>query len=128
MYIGLTSNQIIKIHDLQIKEHGGLPGIKEPGYLELLADKPFTDYYGTEQYPGLFLKAAVYFEGIATAHVFNDGNKRTAVLVTYTFLSLNGYDLECDWEELFHLSIEVAQGRVPIDNLSVWLEGHCVRL
>ncbi|OME79615.1 death-on-curing protein [Paenibacillus sp. FSL A5-0031] len=128
MIIGLSAKQINMIHDLQLHKYGGLSGVKEPGYLELLAEKPFTEYFGEEQYPGLFYKAAVYFEGIAAAHAFNDGNKRTSVVVTYTFLQLNGYELEADWMELFETAISVAQKKMSLGNLSQWLEKNSKRI
>ncbi|WP_088834392.1 type II toxin-antitoxin system death-on-curing family toxin [Paenibacillus tyrfis] len=127
MYIKLTAQQIKEIHDQELKESGGLPGIKEPGYLELLADKPFSDYFGQEQYPGLFCKAAVYFHGIATAHAFSDGNKRTAVLVTYTFLLVNGYELDADPDELFEVTIRVATKAMSLQQLEIWLERNSIR-
>ncbi len=39
-----------------LEQEGGLSGDKEPGLIDLIADKPFTDYFGEEQYPGLFMK------------------------------------------------------------------------
>lgn len=86
MYISLTAHQIRKLHDPVLKAYGGVPGEKDPGLIDYISDKPFISFGGYEQYPGLFLKAAVYFHGIATGHYFNDGNKRTAVLSSLTFI------------------------------------------
>lgn len=38
--------------------------------------------------------AAIYIVGIAKAHAFPDGNKRTSFLSAAYFLDLNGYALE----------------------------------
>lgn len=128
MYVGLTPDQIIQIHDLQLEETGGLPGIKDRGYIDLLSEKPFSTLFGEEQYPGLFLKSAVLMHGIILAHCFNDCNKRTAVVCTYTFLYLNGYELVADQDELFDVTIAVAKKEIDLHKLSRWLEKNVVKI
>lgn len=127
MYVKITPEQIRAIHDEELQQSGGLSGMKDPEYLELIADKPFTDYFGSEQYPGLFLKAAVYFHGLATVHCFSEGNKRTAVIVGYTFLAANGVELNADEEELFSVAIQVAIKRMSLEDLARWLERNSIR-
>ncbi|MBA9088577.1 death-on-curing protein [Fontibacillus solani] len=128
MYVSLTSEQIIQIHDMQLAETGGLSGIKERGYIDLLSEKPFSTLFGEEQYPGLFLKAAVLMHGIISAHCFNDCNKRTAVVCTYTFLYLNGYELIADQDELFEVTIRVATKKIDLHKLSYWLQKNTRRI
>lgn len=70
MYVQLTVDQIIEIHDMELSNSSGLQGIREPGYLNLISEKPFSEFYGEEQYPGLFLKAAVFMEGLIKSHCF----------------------------------------------------------
>lgn len=41
----------------------------------------------------IVIQTAVLIEGIAMAHSFIDGNKRTALLAGVTFLDINGYEL-----------------------------------
>ena len=124
MFIALTVEQIIELHDDAIAEDGGLVGVKDPGYVELIAEKPFQDYFGQELYPGLFMKAAVYFHGIATAHAFFDANKRTAVYTCLTFLALNGSPLEAEWDELFEVAIKVATNEMGLHDLADWIADH----
>ncbi|WP_239713432.1 Fic family protein [Paenibacillus sp. 19GGS1-52] len=85
MCIQLTPHQIIEIHDSELAESNGLAGIREPGYLNFISEKPFSVIFGEEQYPGLFLKAAVLLDGLISSHCFFDANKRTGVLATYVF-------------------------------------------
>lgn len=61
MIVKTTKQQILRFHDFVLQQHGGLQGIREPGYLDLIIEKPFTDYFGEEQYPGIFMKTAVYW-------------------------------------------------------------------
>jgi len=122
MYVKLTPEQIIAIHDEELSTTGGLSGIKDRGYIDFLSEKPFSEYFGEEQYPGLFMKAAVLMHGIILAHCFNDCNKRTAVLCTYTFLYLNGYELIADDDELYEITINVATKKIDIENLAEWIK------
>lgn len=122
MYIQLTPHQIIEIHDAELAESNGLAGIREPGYLDFISEKPFSVIFGEEQYPGLFLKAAVLMDGLISSHCFFDANKRTGVLVTYVFLGINGYELDADPEELFNVAIKVATQKMDIHSLAAWLE------
>jgi len=114
------------IHDSELEAAGGLAGIKDPGYLELIIDKPFTEYFGEEQYPGLFFKAAVYMHGLATAHCFFDANKRTALLTALTFLDLNGFEVNAPWEDLFEVTIRVATKEMDVWELAEWLKLNSV--
>ena len=42
----------------------------------------------------VYKKAAVLFEGFIRGHIFADGNKRTALLVTFVFLKKNNITLD----------------------------------
>ena len=53
-------------------------------------------------------QAAFLLCGIAENQPFIDGNKRTALVVTLTFLELNGYLVDLTEEELFELMYQVA--------------------
>ncbi|WP_338709242.1 type II toxin-antitoxin system death-on-curing family toxin [Paenibacillus amylolyticus] len=128
MYVRLTANQIIAIHDQELAISCGLSGLREPGYLEFIADKPFTEVFGEEQYPGLFLKAAVLMSGLIQSHCFNDANKRTGVLTTYIFLNVNGYELDANEEDLFRMAIRVATNDVDNSVLAKWLEQNSYRI
>ncbi|MNB81143.1 Toxin Doc [compost metagenome] len=122
MYVKLSTDQIIEIHNAELAASHGLAGIREPGYLDFLSEKPFSVVFGVEQYPGLFLKAAVLMEGLIVSHCFFDGNKRTAVLSTYVFLGLNGYELDAGEDNLFETTIKVATKRMDIEQLAEWLK------
>lgn len=72
-------------------EHGGPgAGVADRAGIEAGAHRPQSGGFGTERYPDLWSKAAVYMHAFATTQYFTDGNKRTAWLAAMTFLSLNG--------------------------------------
>ena len=55
-------------------------------------------------------QAATLLWGIAENQPFIDGNKRTALVVTLTFLELNGYTVELSQDEIVDLMFEIAAG------------------
>lgn len=100
MIIYPTAPAIIDIHNSVIKKSGGLAGVKDIGQLEsVLAHIQNPDYYPT------FLDQITHLVySIAKFHIFNDGNKRSAILSGALFLTLNNYDRSID---LFVRGMEV---------------------
>lgn len=118
----LSIEELKYIHDTMLERYGGLAGERNAGMLEYVCEKPFLNTFGQEQYPGLFIKAAVLMYALARGHYFNDGNKRTASMATYVFLLKNGYELVVTEEELYETIIKVAVGDIKEDTLETWLK------
>lgn len=64
--------------------------------------------------------AAAYAFGIARNHPFVDGNKRTAFVVSVTFLALNGVELEIEPVDGLSTFEALAQGAISEDELAGW--------
>ena len=62
--------------------------------------------------------AATYAVVIAVGHVFNDANKRTAVIAMDTVLRRNGISLKFDADKFGQVIIKVAQGIVDETELA----------
>ena len=77
----------------QIREHGGLPGVRDENGLEAALARAQQKWH-SEPDSDVATLAAAYAFGLAKAHAFNDGNKRTAFLTTVIFLGLNRKDLD----------------------------------
>src|ERR1700741_1391270 len=63
-----------------------------PRDLNLLASavgRPQTSLGHEEKYPTLLLKAAALFHSLVKNHAFHNGNKRTGLMATLTFLDRN---------------------------------------
>ena len=89
--IWLTREQVLAFHEEQLREHGGLAGIRDENAREgALARPPNLFHYEKGDLPAL---AAAYAQGIAKNHPFHDGNKRAAFICAYVFLGLNGMEL-----------------------------------
>lgn len=65
--------------------------------------------------------AAAYAFGIARDHPFVDGNKRTALVATRTFLLLNGVDLKATQDEKYLTFLSLAQGELTEAALAEWI-------
>jgi death on curing protein len=107
------------IHDDQIAAHGGGYGLLNAGMLESALARP-QNLYVYEQ-ADLFYLAAAYGYGIAKNHAFIDGNKRTAFMVMFTFLQVNGWRLVVPEPEVVVTMQQVANGIVTESLLADWL-------
>lgn len=70
---------------------------------------------------GLAQIAAAYAFGIAKAHAFVDGNKRTAFVTSLTFLRLNGYAFRPPAVEGVRMMEDLAAGQIGELDFTQWL-------
>ncbi len=124
----LSAETILVLHSEVIDASGGSHGVRETGLLAALAEKPRASFGGTDLYPDLFTKAAVYLEAVANYHVFIDGNKRTGFVVAARFLFENGYDFMADDEAIVSFMLEVARDKTAIADIAVWLRTHARKI
>ncbi len=118
----VTEKIVLAIHDDQLAQHGGSPGIRDENLLGASLARPkhlFT--YGN---PTIFDLAAAYGYGLAKNHPFIDGNKRTAFMVMYTFLGLNNY-----WLEVSEMEVVVKMEGLTMDtetqeSIALWLSNN----
>jgi len=121
-WIWVALDVAIAAHAEQIAEHGGGEGIREAGLLDSAMARPQNlALYGD---PDVSELAASYAFGIARNHPFVDGNKRTAAVVSETFLVLNGHVLTATDAELVITFVALAAGELSEDELTVWFRDH----
>ncbi|ACF43633.1 type II toxin-antitoxin system death-on-curing family toxin [Pelodictyon phaeoclathratiforme] len=120
----LLDGVVIAIHDEQIAEHGGSPGIRDVGLLSSALARPQNQAnYGE---PSLFDLAAAYAYGIIRNHPFIDGNKRTGFLAAYVFLNINGWELMLSEAEAINAVLALAAGEMDEPRFSNWLKNKSV--
>lgn len=108
----------LAVHAEQITEHGGGEGVRDPNLVEsALARSQNLVAYGD---PDAAALAATYAYGIARNHPFVDGNKRTAAVISETFLLLNGYTLVASDAELVIAFLALAAGELSEAELAAW--------
>ena len=110
---------IIVIHDRQIARHGGAPGLRDRALIETGAARALNR--STYAEPTLFELAAAYAFGIAKAHAFIDGNKRTAFVTALTFLRLNGLGFRPDPADGVRRMEDLAAGSLGETAFADWL-------
>ncbi|HEY2867557.1 MAG TPA: type II toxin-antitoxin system death-on-curing family toxin [Pyrinomonadaceae bacterium] len=109
----------LAMHSEQIAEHGGTAGVRDPGLLESALARPQNFLAYGEDVDTAAL-AASYAFGLAKNHPFLDGNKRTALVVSVTFLNLNGYDFDATPSETYTQFLGLAEGLISQEQLSTW--------
>ncbi|MDJ0533904.1 MAG: type II toxin-antitoxin system death-on-curing family toxin [Xenococcaceae cyanobacterium MO_207.B15] len=118
----VTEKIVLAIHEDQLAQHGGSPGIRDKNLLGASLARPkhlFT--YGN---PTIFDLAAAYGYGLAKNHPFLDGNKRTAFMVMYTFLGLNNYWLEVAETEVVVKMESLTMDTENQESIALWLKDN----
>jgi len=111
----------------QLREHGGLPGVRDENGLEAALARPQQKWH-YEPDTDLATLAAAYAFGLAKAHAFTDGNKRTAFLTAVVFLGLNGKDLDATEAEVVQVMTALAAGSLAEAAMATWLRERLTRL
>lgn len=94
-----------------------LRGIKDTNLFNSALYEPKQTFDKKELYSTILMKASCYLRSFAMNHPFFDGNKRTALLATITFLEKNGYEVKADNEKLFKLVEKVVKGKLSISSI-----------
>lgn len=121
----LLKEAVLAMHARQLAEHGGGEGLRDDGLLQSALQRPLDKLaYGE---PDLFDLAASYAYGIARNHPFVDGNKRTALVASRTFLLINGYQITASKEDRLSTFLALAAGTVTEEQLASWFREYAVR-
>ena len=123
----ISKKAVLAMHSQQLAEHGGSDGIRDETLLDSALAKPLNVLAYADD-PTIFRLAASYAFGIARNHSFVDGNKRTALVVSMTFLDLNGWDIIALKEDVYVTFLHLAEGSLSEEELSAWFATHAVAL
>jgi len=115
------------MHNEQLSEHGGSDSIRDETLLDSALAKPLNVFAYADE-PDIFRLATSYAFGIARNHAFVDGNKRTALVVSLTFLDRNGWDIVAPKEDVYFTFLYLADGSLSEDELTAWFTKHAVPL
>ncbi|MGO7369795.1 type II toxin-antitoxin system death-on-curing family toxin [Rhizobium ruizarguesonis] len=122
----LSRQAIENMHDEQIAEHGGLPGLPDANALETSLARPLNKAaYGETD---IFILAAAYLYAIVRNHPFVDGNKRTGYLAAFTFLYINRYVINADNAQVIAFVLEVAAGEIDEEGATRFLRDFSIPL
>lgn len=121
----LTRVVVDAIHSDQLREHGGLSGVRDEGVLESALARP-RQAWAYSRRPDLATLAAAGGFGIVRNHPYRDGNKRVGFLAIVTFLGLNDWDLDVTDAEVVTEMLDLAAGRVSERELAQWIRERMV--
>ena len=111
------------IHNDQLREHGGLPGIRDENVLESALARPRQKWHYAED-ADIPTLAAAYAFGLSKNHPYRDGNKRIGFLALATFLGMNGFELDATDAAVIAEMLALADGRVSENELIDWVRAH----
>jgi len=121
-WVWIAVDVAVAAHAEQLAEHGGGEGVRDMRLLESAMARPQNlASYGE---PDAAELAAAYAFGIAPNHPFVDGNKRTAAVVSETFLILNGRSLAASDAELVVAFLALAAGELSEEEMADWFTDH----
>lgn len=122
--INLTVNEIIFLHEKLIQRTGGMSGLRDIGMLESAVYNVIQSFGEQDAYPTPFERAARLAYAIIMNHPFNDGNKRTGILVMLITLRLNNISIKYTQDELIVLGLSIADGNKRYKDILAWMKSH----
>ncbi len=114
---------VLALHEDLLAEYGGAPGIRDETLLESALARPHHLF--AYENPDIFTLAVAYISGLVRNHPFIDGNKRTAFMIGYAFLSRNGKELTAPEAEATAIILDLASRKIKEEELAAWLRKNC---
>lgn len=124
-FLGL--DEVLEIHQDQIRRYGGAAGIRDMGLLQSALAMPQAGVQGKYLHADLPEMAATYLFHLVKNHPFVDGNKRVGAVAALVFLAMNGAGVRCTNEDLAGMVLDVARGRIEKSSVAEFLRGHAGR-
>jgi death-on-curing protein len=118
----LAKDLILAIHDEQLAEHGGRPGIRDMGLLESALVRPLNRAAYADV--TVFDLAAAYAFGIVRNHPLVDGNKRVALLAAALFLIEHDVEISASDDAVVTSVLSLADGSLDEEGFALWLHNN----
>ena len=120
----LRADLVLAIHEAQLAEHGGMPGIRSAELLESALARPRTTAEPVPHADAVTI-GSMYAIALARNHPFVDGNKRVAWAALRTFLSLNSVTLTFERAAAVHETVALAAGERTDEAFTAWVRRSC---
>jgi death-on-curing protein len=117
----LTLDDILAIHAEQLQLYGGSAGFIDRAIVESATEQPRMTMFGQYLHPQIKDMAAAYLYHFAASQGFADGNKRTALVAAVEFLGRNGYSLDCTNDEIYDITMRVANHLMNKQDIADWI-------
>ena len=120
----LTLSEVLLILEDQIRNYGGMYGLRDINLLSSAIYMPEAGFGGLYLHDTIPAMAAAYAFHICQNHPFIDGNKRVALASSLVFLDINDYDFICKDETLYNKIMSVAKGEIKKEVLVNFYEKY----
>ena len=124
----ISVKQALEIHDILVKQFGGLIGIRDLGGLKSALARPFQTFGGEDLYSDFFAKAAAIGESIIINHPFIDGNKRTGYVLMESMLRVGNFKIIATNDNLYDFVISISTGEKKIEQIVEWLKENAKQI
>ena len=120
----ITSETVLRLHELSILKYGGAEGVRDIGLMESAIARPYQTFGGEDLYPTFFEKAAAVVESIIINHSFVDGNKRTGFLAMLAILETGNIMIDASNNDLYNFTIKISTGEIKFKEIVIWLKNN----
>jgi death-on-curing protein len=120
----LTLSEILIILEDQIRNYGGMYGVRDIYLLSSAIYMPQSGFGGEYFHKTIPAMAAAYAFHICQNHPFIDGNKRVALASSLVFLDINGYTFNCKEGIVYEKIMNVAKGELNKEELIKYYEQY----
>ena len=110
IFLGL--DEVVEIHNDQIKRYGGHSGIRDVVFLKSALAMPAAGFGGNYLHTDIYEMAAAYLYHIMRNHPFTDGNKRTGAVASIVFLIMNKIEIDADENSFERMVLLAAEGKM----------------
>lgn len=121
----VSTAQVLRLHELSLREFGGMAGVRDAGLLESALSQPAATFGGEFLHSFPFEMAAAYLYHLVLNHPFVDGNKRIAALTATAFLLSNRLVITASQGDYEALVLRAAQGQADKQEIAAFLKAHC---
>jgi death on curing protein len=119
----LTEESLLAIHAQQIERFGGAHGVIDHNVVLSALARP-QQRWSFDENADIADFAAANLVGFARAQGFRDGNKRTGLSCALVFLALNDSALHVDGQELYALTMAVANNKAGDEEVASYLKAR----
>ncbi len=118
----LSISDVLKLHKNQIEIYGGTPGIRDIPLLKSAVCIPQATYSGNYLHADIYEMASAYLFHIVKNHPFVDGNKRTGLITSTTFLELNNYKFNAPNKILIKTVLKIAEDKMSKSEITIFIK------
>ncbi|MCX5922456.1 MAG: type II toxin-antitoxin system death-on-curing family toxin [Candidatus Dependentiae bacterium] len=124
----LEHKAVLRLHCQVIDEFGGIHGLRDSKLLDSALAQPQITIFSEYAYKDIFEMATAYCYHLIKNHPFIDGNKRIGLLTALTFLELNGIIIDAPFDELYDMTMKIADSKITKEKITQFFKKHSKKL